>query len=367
MAGKRSFGSIRQLPSGRWQARYSTSAGKTITAPRTFAAKLHAEAWLADRRREIDTQLWNPAAATKPEKAVFGPYAARWLANRHPLRPRTGAQYQHLLERYILPRFATMALAEITPAAVRDWYADLPADKPTTQAHAYGLMRTILATAFTDELIGANPCRIRGAGQTTRARKVIPASVAELAALTEAMPERLRLAVPLASWCALRFGEMVELRRGDIDLDQEVIHVRRAVVRVKGGHMVGEPKSAAGIRDVVIPPHVVTMIRDHLAEHVDTSRDALLFTSTRGGGRHLSMTALYRSWTVARAQAGRKDLRWHDLRHSGAVLAAATGASLAELMARLGHSTAKAALVYQHAARGRDREIAAMLSKLADS
>jgi site-specific recombinase XerD len=70
------------------------------------------------------------------------------------------------------------------------------------------------------------------------------------------------------------------------------------------------------------------------------------------------MTALCRASGNARIEAGRQDLRWHDLRHSDAVLAAATGASPAELMARLGHSTAKAALIYQHVARGRDREIA---------
>ena len=75
--------------------------------------------------------------------------------------------------------------------------------------------------------------------------------------------------------------------------------------------------------------------------------------------------SLYREWYKARAAAGRPDLRWHDLRHSGAVLAAATGATLAELMQRLGHSTPRAALVYQHVARGRDAEIAQWLSKIA--
>jgi integrase len=67
----------------------------------------------------------------------------------------------------------------------------------------------------------------------------------------------------------------------------------------------------------------------------------------------------------ARDKAKRPDLRFHDLRHSGAVLAASTGATLAELMGRLGHSTPQAAMRYQHAAQGRDREIAALLSKLA--
>jgi integrase len=83
-------------------------------------------------------------------------------------------------------------------------------------------------------------------------------------------------------------------------------------------------------------------------------------------GLRTARTTLYRVFYKARVTAGRPDLRWHDLRHTGAVLAASTGATLAELMARLGHSTPGAALRYQHAARGRDAEIAAALSRLMD-
>jgi integrase len=79
----------------------------------------------------------------------------------------------------------------------------------------------------------------------------------------------------------------------------------------------------------------------------------------------MAPATLYRVYYPAREAAGRPDLRFHDLRHTGAVLAAATGATLAELMSRLGHSTAGAALRYQHAAAGRDKVIAAALSKLA--
>ena len=124
------------------------------------------------------------------------------------------------------------------------------------------------------------------------------------------------------------------------------------------------PKSDAGVRDVAIPPHVIPLIEAHLAKHVDRGRDSLIFPADGGG--HLQPSTLYRHWYKARDTAGRPDLRFHDLRHSGAVLAAATGATLAELMARLGHSTPQAAMRYQHAAAGRDREIAALLSKLAD-
>jgi integrase len=122
--------------------------------------------------------------------------------------------------------------------------------------------------------------------------------------------------------------------------------------------------SDASIRDVSIPPHIIPAIEAHLAKHVGTDRDSLIFPADNGG--HLQPSTMYRHWYHARDKAGRPDLRFRDLRHSGAVLAAATGASLAELMARLGHSTPSAAMRYQHAAQGRDREIAALLSKLAD-
>ena len=75
--------------------------------------------------------------------------------------------------------------------------------------------------------------------------------------------------------------------------------------------------------------------------------------------------ALYKVYRRARKVAGREDLRWHDLRHTGATMAAQAGATLAELMNRLGHSDVKAALIYQHAAAGRDAEIARRLSAMA--
>ena len=127
-----------------------------------------------------------------------------------------------ILDRFLLPAFGAMQLAEISPADVRDWYAQTLIDKPTMRAHSYALLKSILATAVTDELLDANPCRIRGAGQTAWVRKIRPATLQELEILTGAMPERLKLTVPLATWLALRFGEMIELRRYDVDLDASV-------------------------------------------------------------------------------------------------------------------------------------------------
>ena len=101
------------------------------------------------------------------------------------------------------------------------------------------------------------------------------------------MPERYQAMILLASWCAMRFGELTELRRRDVDLDADkrigVIRIERAVVRVGDGFAVTTPKSDAGTRDVAVPPHLVPVIQAHLAAHVGPEPDALLFPAHHGG------------------------------------------------------------------------------------
>ena len=154
---------------------------------------------------------------------------------------------------------------------------------------------------------------------------------------------------------------MTGQRRKDIDLKAGVIRVRRGVAWVNGKPVIGPPKSDAGTRDVHIPPHLLPAVKTHLAEHAGLE---LMFPSPRG--HHLTTTQLYEHWWPARDAAGRPDLRFHNLRHTGAVLAAQSGATIKELMARLGHSTPQMALAYQHAAADRDKQLAAKLSELAE-
>ncbi|MBW9211616.1 site-specific integrase [Mumia sp. zg.B21] len=192
-----------------------------------------------------------------------------------------------------------------------------------------------------------------------------PASLAELETIVEELPERYKLMALLAAWCAMRFGELTELRRKDIDLKDNRVKITRGVVRVDGKFIVGPPKSDAGVRDVAIPPHLLPAVKAHLKDHTRPGKEALLFPAADGGG-HMAPSTLYKVFYPARKAAGRDDLRWHDLRHTGAVLAAQTGATLAELMGRLGHSTPGAAMRYQHAAADRDTEIARRLSALVE-
>ncbi|OBF92181.1 integrase [Mycobacterium sp. 852002-51163_SCH5372311] len=379
------FGAVETLPSGRLRARYRGPDGRRYTAPTLFLTQKDARGWLALRQADIIKGAWMPPGAQElpQSKLTFRAYATTWIEQRD-LKDRTREHYTKLLEDHLLPRFGALPIASITADDVRAWHAKMGAKTPTLRAHCYGLLRTIMGTAANDGKIVTNPCVIRGAGSARRVHKIRPASLDEIETITHEMPEQYRAMVLLAAWAALRFGELTELRRKDITIveptDEQlstaldsgqappepygVVHVDRAVVRTDKGFSVTTPKSDAGRRDVEIPPHLLPAIKDHLARFVGAGRDELLFPAAQGG--HLAPASLYRQFYKARSAAKRDDLRWHDLRHSGAVLVAATGATLAELMSRLGHSTPQAAMRYQHAAQGRDRQIAKLLSKLAD-
>lgn len=360
MAKRRGFGRLRQLPSGRFQAAYVGPDGNLHKAPRTYAMEVDAEGWLAAERRKIDLGTWG--AVERSDGVTLRAYADKWLPQRQ-LRPRTDQLYRSMLDRLILPELGDAKLVTLTPAKIREWHAALGTDKPTRNAHAYALLHAICATAVQDEVLDANPCRIRAAMQTKRRRDVDMLTPAQVDKLAAKMPAELRVSVVLAAWCGLRWGETSELRRKDIPADCSVLRIRRAVTYRSGKFYVGEPKTAAGVRDVAVPPHIRPMLKAHLKTHVNKGPDALLFPGD--GDNHLRADQYRYWWELARKAIGKPHLRVHDLRHVGAVLAAQSGATTAELMHRLGHTTPAMALRYQHVAEGRDAEIAERLSALA--
>jgi integrase len=237
-------------------------------------------------------------------------------------------------------------ITKLTPEMVRTWFARLSTG-PVYRSHAYQVLRTIMRTAVEDRLVETSPCVLRNTAPRRSGEITLP-TLDELGIIVDNTPDHYRLLVSLAAWCALRFGELAELRRKDLDLGAGVIRVRRGVTWVNGQAVVGPPKSSAGVRDISIPPHLLPAVRDHLNVHAGPD---LLFPSATG--RQLRHQNFWPYWKTARQAANRPGLHVHHLRHLGAVLAAQSGAPIKELMARLGHSSPAMALVYQHAAAGR--------------
>jgi integrase len=372
--GRPMVGDVRKLPSGKWQARLTYPDGVRRSAGFTFLTKRDASEWLRARHTDIIRagDDWT-RLLTKPQPGLtIEEYARGWLARREvkgqPLAAWTRVRYESLLGKHINPTFGGLPLTSITREAVQAWYSTLLTGHPTTRAHAYSLLRAVFRTAARERLVPESPVDIEGAGTVGRKRSIRIASLAELETMVSAMPERLQLAVLLGSWCALRYGEVAELRRSDVVVEDDgslVLHIRRGVTWPESATqpLVGPPKSEAGVRHVTVPPHIAPMVRAHLAEHCQWGRDGLLFPSR--AGKQIHPAAFHKTWSSARSVAGRQDLHFHDLRHTGATLAAQSGATLAELMLRLGHTTPAAAMRYQQASAERDHQIAARMSERA--
>lgn len=358
-------GSIRLLPSGRFQARFSHS-GKS--ASHVVDTRQAARAWLERQAKAAASGTWEPPARAAESRGQGGPkfsdYAERWMASRT-LAPSTRADYGRMLDRHLLPVFGGQRLGNITVADVREWHDGFKVDKPTARARTYGLLRSIFQSAWRDDIIDNNPCRIWGAGTVKRRSRTELPTPAQVVELADEMPTtKYRLMVLIAATCGLRFGELTELRIKDVVVNKSSarIRVRRAVTRVEGEFIVGVPKSEAGVRDVVVPNGV----RDEFlayVEQLDGKPNSLIFAGSRTGA-HMRPSTLYKVFYPARDRVGLPGLRWHDLRHFAGTTASRSGATLVDVQQYLGHSTVAAAMKYQHAANESSERIAGKMAEV---
>jgi integrase len=365
---RRDFGTLRTMRNGRVQASYIYDDGRRYYATHTYDSRTDAEGWLANERKLIELGEWSPPESRAALKALAGvtlrEYAEHWMAQRD-LTPKTRSLYARLLNSRILPDLGDEVLRAVTAAKVRAWWAGLGRETPTSNTHAYQLLKAMYNTAIEDRAAKENPCQIKSAGKPPRPCDVKPLTPAELVKVAEKVPEEYRVAVPVAAWCGLRFGELIELRRKDIHTegDRMTLRIRRAATIVDNKLVVGLPKTDAGNREVTVPPHVAEMLREDMTKHAGRGPEAFVFTTTRG--QRLSKTAFTKSVKNGFAAVGKPDMRVHDLRHVGATLAAQAGATTKELMSRLGHTTPGMAMRYQIAAQERDAKIAEAMSRLA--
>jgi integrase len=368
--------------------------GQRQTPGHVFHSWQAADTWLREEERLIDRGEWTPTAdrarAERLASTTFGEYARGWVARRQhdgrPLKDRTRAQYLSLIDadRW-LGEFDGTPLDQITRADVERWYHDPSrSEAKTTRRHAYILGRTVYKSAVRAGLAAANPFDIEGGTGRGAPAKIDLYTVEEITRLTELMPERHRALVALAAWCGLRIGELMALRRSDLRQDADgtlTVHVRRGVVKVNREQIETTPKSAAGLRDVVVPPHIAPMVLDHRARLAQPGRDGLMFPPTHGTG-YLTPNQVYGTrpgttpgkrgrtregsgFYLARHLIGKDDLSFHKLRHFAGTSYAIAGATDRELMDFMGHADLTTTQIYQHAAKGRAVLLAARMGELA--
>jgi integrase len=350
---RRRFGTIRRLPSGRYQVRYPGPDGVVRPADDTFATKTEAEEWLTLKEAEILEDDWIDPKAGE----VFVPdYGSTWIGERPGLRPKTILIYRGLLRSHIAPHFEHVTVAEVTLARVRRWRKKLldSGVSEVTAAKAYRLLRAIFNTALDDGLIRRNPCRIKGADRENSPERPV-LTVTQVYALADAVGLRYRALILLAAFTSLRWAELAALTPADINLDARTVRVTRQLYYHGAGYSFGPPKSRAGVRVVSFPELIVPDVRKHL-EWLPSSATLAFASSTGSPLAHSNFRN--RVWLPALAAVGLAGIHLHDLRHTGNQLTANAGANPKELMARMGHDSERAALIYLHSTAERQRALA---------
>jgi integrase len=220
-----------------------------------------------------------------------------------------------------VPALGTQGLNTITPELIRSWYQALRVAKtPSVAAKAYVRLRQVLGQAVDDERILRNPCRIRRAG-VERPPEQRFATMAELLRLSDNVPARYKAMVLTAGLGGLRQGELLALRRGDVDLEAAVIHVRRKRQILDSGEILeGSPKSEAGKRTVSLPGPLTVELQTHLDAYVSPGQGAYVFTSADGLPIERN-NFRNRIWLPATKASGMAGFRFHDLRHTAGTLA----------------------------------------------
>ena len=202
-------------------------------------------------------------------------------------------------------------------------------------AKAYRLLARILDTAVEAGLIGRNPCSVKGAA-TERAAEMRVATVAQVAALAQAIHPRFRAPGPGGRLCRAALGELVGLRAKRVDLLHQRVTVAEQATEIDGHFTWGPPKTEAGRRTVTLPAVAAAALAEHLAPSSQPGPDGLVFPSTEGGLLRRRSNFNRRVWRPATRAAGLEGFRFHDLRHTSATPSIAAGASTRELMARMG-------------------------------
>lgn len=354
---KRTFGTIRKLPSGKYQARFTSPIGEIKTAPETFTSKLEADSYLASIRTDLNRGKWvDPNAGTN----LLSEYVKRYLEQRQvQLAPRTFQDYSRLFSKWVTANLGSvylgsLQLRQISPQTIKIWHKVVQEQSTAhTAAYCYRILRAILSEAVRDELIENNPCKLRGAGHVKSKRR-IPPTFEQVKDLIDLVPDRYKTAVLFASLSGLRRGEQFALRRKDVDLTEGTVSVERAQIVLRNEPLIyGEPKSEAGKRTVALPQFLITNLKEHLALYAKPEPEALIFTTETG----TPIIELSKWWNRARKQLN-ATYTWHDLRHTAGIITGNQGATLAELMHRLGHNTVNAAMTYQHSTKQRDKQLA---------
>ena len=279
------------------------------------------------------------------------------------LRPRTQEMYASFLKVHIIPSLGRLKLKDLRPDHLQTFYAqklEQGLSKRTVQL-LHGTIRRALNQAVSWGLIQRNVCSLVKAPRPVKKAATFYTKEQLNAFLSAVREHRWYLIYLLLVYGGFREGEVLGIHVEDCDMVNRVINVRHAVLTLKGGLVITEPKTKSSKRAVTLPKVAYEKLKKHL-EQLDR-KAGLIFTTS--SGRPISPRNLIRHFKETLVATGLPDIRVHDLRHSHASLLLASGVNPKLVQERLGHASITLTLdTYSHVIPGLQEEVARKMDDL---
>jgi integrase len=330
-----------RLPDGRQvQKKIGSAWTERGRPPAGYFTKRTAEDWLR-------VVLYEARRGTLPRLvktgAIFADAAAEWLRPvEHDRRrkPSTIASYQTIVRYHLLPEFGELAVEAITPAMIERWLASVEGSA-NTRRKALVLMHGVFQRARNVWGLPANPVAEVEKPPLEHSGDIQVYSPEEVWAPVRAAASEQDAAIYLtAAFTGLRRGELLALRRRDVDFAGSVIRVRTSY----SGGALTTPKSGK-IRSVPMAPVVAEALAKLGTRERWVVEDDLVFPGAVGS--FLDARALVRRYDTALRHAGLRRLRFHDLRHTSGTRMIAK-ADIRRVQVWMGHADIQTTMKYLH-------------------
>ena len=353
-------GMIRRRESGRWEGRFVVGHKENGDSIFRYVSGDTQKEMLEKLHRDMES--YRGADLTEDSRMTLAQWLECWLETytAGTLRESTRRSYHSYAERYIVPRLGGRVISSLTPTDIQKLYTDLLEhgrvhDHPryghrlsgTMVRRIHAMLHSALKAAAQAHLIARNPTE--GAAlprMEDRTRRVLTRAETERFLRTVRADEVWYPFFYTELTTGLRKGELCGLRWEDFDGEAETLAVRRTLHTQPGGTLTtGETKTYAGTRKIILPASTAELLR----KRQKTAGTAWIFPDPLGdGGPVRPGSASYHLKRLLDA-AGLPDIRFHDLRHTFATQALASGVDAKTLSGILGHTNASFTLdTYAH-------------------
>lgn len=375
--GASGSGTIRKRSDGRWEGRYTVGfdpkTGKQIQ--KSIYGKTQKE--VRQKLSKITTEI-DEGTYLEPSKETLAHWLDIWLKTyvAHSVKPYTVDSYTRTCERHIKPVLGRTALSELTALQIQQFYNSLLVEKelsPKTIKNIHGVLHRALQQAVKLGMLRFNPSDLCDLPKVTK-KEVRPLEENEIVRFLDAIRDhRFGLLFQITLFTGMRQGEVLGLTWDCVDFNANTIFVKQQLQKTKkvGGVYTLVPTKSGRSRMVVVAPTVMELLKTQKARQQQLQLQAgpawdnpwnLVFTNELGG--HLCHVTVYKHFKDVVKELELDEERFHDLRHSYAVVSLESGDDIKTVQMNLGHATASFTLdVYGHVSQRMKQQSADRMEK----